>query len=117
MTVGYFITKAHLNTYADDRQLYYSGNNHSTLRTQLNNELYIAVDWFKHNGLMASPNKFQLMVLGDRDGIEITRCDDIDLLGVNLYSKFNFDKQVTILCGRVNVQLKVLKRSRTLTIN
>ena len=48
------------------------------LRTQLNNELSIAVDWFKHNGLIANRNKFQLMVLGDDhefslavDGIEI----------------------------------------------
>ena len=52
------------------------------------------MDWFKHNGLIANRNKFQLMVLGDDhefslavDGIEITRWDDIDLLGVN-NSKF-----------------------------
>ena len=64
------------------------------LRTQLNNELSIAVDWFKHNGLIANRSKFQLMVLEDDhefslvvDGIEITRWDDIDLLGVN-NSKF-----------------------------
>jgi len=74
----------------------------------------LEVDWFKHNGLMASPNKFQLMVLGDRDGIEITRCDDIDLPGVNIDPKFNFDKHVTNLCSRVNMQLKVIKRSRKL---
>ena len=64
------------------------------LRTQLNNKLSIAVDWFKHNGLIVNRNKFQLMVLGDDqefslavDRIEITRWDDIDLLGVN-NSKF-----------------------------
>ena len=58
------------------------------------------------------------MVLGDRDRIEITRCDDIDLPGVNIDSKFNFDKYVTNLCSRVNMQLKVvdkvIKRSRKL---
>ena len=48
------------------------------------------------------------MVLGDRDRIEITRCDDIDLPGVNIDSKFNFDKYVTNLCSRVNMQLKVV---------
>ena len=70
---------------------------------------------------MASPNKFQLMVLGDDhefslvvDGIENTRCDDIDLLDVNIDSKFNFDKHVTNWCSRVNKQLQVIKRFRKL---
>ena len=78
------------------------------------------MDWFKHNGLIANRNKFQLMVLGDDhefslavDGIEITRWDDIDLLGVN-NSKFTFDKHVTNLCSKVNLQLQVLKRFRKL---
>ena len=60
------------------------------------------------------------MVLGDDhefslavDGIEITRWDDIDLLGVN-NSKFTFDKDVTNLCSKVNLQLQVLKTFRKL---
>ena len=64
---------------------------------------------------MANPNKLQLMVLGDDhefslavDGIEITRCDDIDLLGVNIDSKFNFDKHVTNLCSRVTSSYKTI---------
>ena len=44
-----FITGAYPNAYPDDQQLYYSDTNHLALRTQLNNELSIAVDWFKHN--------------------------------------------------------------------
>ena len=115
-----FITGAHPNAYPDDQQRHYSDTNHLALRTQLNNELSIAVDWFKHNGLIANPNKFQLMVLGDDhevsfavDGIEITRWDDIDLLGVN-NSKFTFDKHVTNLCSKVNLQLQVVKRFRKL---
>ena len=91
------------------------------LHTQLNNELSIAVGWFKNNGLIANPNKFQLMVLGDDhefplavDGIEITHWDDIDLLGVN-NSKFNFDNHVTNSSSIVNLQLQVIKRFRKLT--
>ena len=64
---------------------------------------------------MAKPNKFQLMLLGDDqefsvavDGIEITRCHNIDLLGVNIDSnKFNFDRRVTNLHSRVNNLLQV----------
>ena len=78
------------------------------------------MDWFKHNGLIANPTKFQLMVLGDDHdfslavhGIEITRWDDINLLGVN-NSKFTFDKHVANLCSKVNLQLQFIKRFRKL---
>ena len=61
------------------------------------------------------------MVLGDGhefsvavDGIEISRCDDIDLLGVNIESKFNFDKNLTNFCSRISKQLQVTKRFRKL---
>ena len=63
--LAHFVIGAHLNAYADDQKLYYSDTDHLALLTQLNNELSIAVDWFKNNGLMAKPNKFQLMLLGD----------------------------------------------------
>ena len=53
--------------------------------------------------------EFSLVV----DGIEITRWDDIDLLGV-IKSKFTFDKHVKNLCSIVNLQLQVVKRLRKL---
>ena len=53
--------------------------------------------------------EFSLVV----DGIEITRWDDIDLLGV-INSKFTFDKHVKNLCSIVNLQLQVVKRFRKL---
>lgn len=70
-------------------------------------DISIAVDRFKHNSFMANPNKFQFVVLGDGnefsvavDGIEITRCDDTVLLGVNIDCKFKFDKHVRYKFGQ-----------------
>ena len=63
--LSYFITRVKFN--ADDQQLYSSGNDHEALYNKLNDELCIAVDWFKHNGLMANPEKFQSMTLGSTD--------------------------------------------------
>ena len=37
------------------------------LYNKLNDELCIAVDWVKHNGLMANPENFQSMTLGSTD--------------------------------------------------
>ncbi len=51
--LSYFITRVKLNAYADDQQLYSSDSDHVALYNKLIDELCIAVDWFKHNGLMA----------------------------------------------------------------
>ena len=53
--LSYFITKVKLNAYADDQQLYSSDSDQVALYNKLNDELCIAVDWFKLNGLMANP--------------------------------------------------------------
>ena len=61
--------------------------------------------------LLGDDHEFSLAV----DGIEITRCHNIDLLGVNIGSnKFNFDRRVTNLHCRVNKQLQVIKKFRKL---
>ena len=59
--LSYFIARVKLNAYADDQQLYSSNSDHN----KLNDELCIAVDWFKHNGLKANPEKFQSMIIGN----------------------------------------------------
>ena len=55
--LSYFITRVKLNAYADDQQVYSSDSDHVALYNKLNDELCIAVDWFKHSGLMANPEK------------------------------------------------------------
>ena len=32
--------------------------------SRMNGELAVAVDWFRQNGLMANPDKFQALILG-----------------------------------------------------
>ena len=132
--LAHFIIGAHRNAYADDQQLYYSDTDHMALLTQLNNELSIAVDWFKHNGLMAKPNKFQLMLLGDDhefsvvvDGIEITRCHNIDFLGVNIdfigfiirhekFLQFYWLRTVVFQLTALFINMRILKFKSQLTI-
>lgn len=52
------ITGVKINAYGDDQQLYSSDSDHVALYNKLNDELYIAVYWFKHNGLMAILKNF-----------------------------------------------------------
>ena len=106
--LSYFITRVKLNAYADYQQLYSSDSDHVALYNKLNNEIRITVDWFKHNGLIAIPEKFQSMTFGNTDqdfsfvvnGTCIKKGDDIDLLGVNTDSELMFHKHVSAVQGR-----------------
>ena len=60
----YFISRVNLNAYADDQQLYDTGNDHPALYASLDQELREAIQWFRKNGLMANLSKYQLLVLG-----------------------------------------------------
>ena len=51
------------------------------------------------------------MVLNE---LQIQRCDDVDLLGVNIDSKLSFDKHISSICRKVNKQLSVVKRFKHL---
>ena len=77
------------------------------------------------NCLMANPSKFQALVLGSTeqdfslylfyiDGQQTQRCDDVDLLGVNIDSKLSFDKHISSICSKVDKQLSVVKRFKHL---
>ena len=48
-----------LNAYAGEPQLYSSDTDQVALNRRLDSELTVAVNWFRENGLMANPKKFQ----------------------------------------------------------
>ena len=58
-------------------------SNHAALYASLDHHLREAIQWFRKNGLMTNPRKFQLLVLGSTeqdfsfniDGQQIKKCD------------------------------------------
>ena len=44
---------------ADDQQLYSADSDHATLHASLDHKSRETSQWFKRNGLMANPSKFQ----------------------------------------------------------
>ena len=99
-----------LNAYADDQQLYGADSDYAVLYASLDHELREAIVWFRKNGFMANPGKFQLLVLGSTeqdfsfniDGQQIKKSDDVDVLGFNKDSKLSFDKHISSICSKVN---------------
>ena len=62
------ITTAKLSMYVDDHQLYtFSGTNFTAVREALEEEGQLAASWYRDNFLLANPDKFQAMILYNRN--------------------------------------------------
>ena len=54
--------------YVDDHQLYtFSGTNFTVVREALEQEGQLAAYWYRDNFLLANPDKFQAMILYNRN--------------------------------------------------
>ncbi|XP_053407930.1 uncharacterized protein LOC123547654 [Mercenaria mercenaria] len=63
--IFYFIKNATVYNYADDNTLSHCDSNVSTLKTVLENESVILINWFKNNLMQAYPDKFQAICVAD----------------------------------------------------
>ena len=62
-----FIREAKLANFADDNTIYAGSNDLSSLSELLENESNSAVKWFKNNNMIVNPEKFQAMILWERN--------------------------------------------------
>ena len=56
--------KCTLNNYADDNSLAYCDPSHEIVRTALQQESEVAINWFTKKDMLANPDKFQAILLG-----------------------------------------------------
>ena len=105
--------------FADDNTLYSCGHDLQEIVTDLENDLSKLLDWFKSNGMVANPKKFQLMFLGlhgkkrIRLNIEenkVPAAGHVKLLGVEIDSKLTFNKHIETLCSKVNKKVSAFAR-------
>ena len=61
------ITTAKLSIYVDENQLYTSRTNFTAEREALEQEDQLAASWYRDNFLLTNPDKFQAMILYNRD--------------------------------------------------
>ena len=97
--------------YDDDNTIYARSETLEEVINSLENDLSSVLQWFTENGMVANPEKFQLMFLGVKsdqqmclriDDQIINQCEQVKLLGVTIDFKLNFDKHILELCGKVN---------------
>ena len=100
--------------------------------TDLENDLSKLLEWFKSNGMVANPKKFQLMFLGlhrkkrlqlNIEENKVPKAGQVKLLGVEIDSKLTFNKYIETLCSKINKKVSAfawlnnhISREQALTV-
>ena len=118
--IFYFVSKGDLYNYADDNCISVSHQNISVLSKQLENETRVMVEWFAENSMKANAEKFQgLIPTGSRNDtdvqvslgdVDIAFVQKIDVLGVCIDGKLNFNEHVRRICSKASAQISALQR-------
>ena len=116
-----FINDCELCNFADDQTLYTYHKVIDVVVNKLEKDLTNAINWFDTNGLVANPNKFQVMFLGTRsksklclniNGMQTAAMHSVKLLGLNIDWKLTFTNHVMSLSNKANGKARALSRLR-----
>ena len=117
----FFIEKASMHNFADDNTLSAWGEKVSKLIDTLESESNIAIDWFTKNEMIIDPDKFQAIILDKKksnltnipltvDNQTIKSVPSVELLGIHLDDKLNFNLHISNICRSAANQLNALIR-------
>ena len=114
--IFYFIIDVSIANYADDNTLYATDKNVTSLLETLEIETNILLKWFRVNEMKPNEDKCHLLVINQENvsvniGNEnITCSSSVDLLGIKIDDKLNFNEHVSKLCKKGNQKLHALAR-------
>ena len=105
--------------YADDNTISRHGANIDIVKSLLEDATRTALRWFDVNETQANPDKFQALVLGlpsttdisfNVNGCDIFAQDSVELLGIEVDNRLNFDNHIAKLSSNAALQLNALRR-------
>ena len=112
------IRDCRLISYADDTKLNLSHEDPLAVEDAINLDLTNTILWFQQNGMIANPDKYQALVLGNTAHDFDIKCEEkpipvsseIQLLGVTLDNMLKFDSHIASICRKVGGQVNALNR-------
>jgi len=78
-------------------------------------EVETANQWYNENGMIVSKSKHQALILGDTEyTFSFPVKESIDIFGMNIDNKLQFDSHMSLVCKKVNNHLNAMRRFRKL---
>ena len=116
--LAFAIRDCRLISYADDTKLHLSRQDPQAVEDGLNLDLTNTIQWFQQSGMIANPDKYQALVLGNAaydfdikyEEKPIPVSSEIQLPGVTLDNKLKFDSDIASICRKVGGQVNALNR-------
>ena len=114
--IFYFISDISIANYADDNTPYTTEKSITSLLETLEVETNVLLDWFRTNEMGPNEDKCHLLVINQENvsvtlGNEDISCSStVDLLGIKIDDKLNFNEYVSKLCKKGNQKLHALVR-------
>ena len=114
--IFYFISDISIANYADDNTPYTTEKSITSLIEILEVETNVLLEWFKTNEMRPNEDKCHLLVINQENvsvtlGNEKISCSStVDLLGIKIDDKLNFNEHVSKLCKKGNQKLHALAR-------
>ena len=114
--IFYFINETRIANYADDNTVHAISDNIQNLLTILETETNVILKWFKVNEMKPNGDKSHLIVANDDKSLVKLDKDviigekSVELLGVTIDNKLNFNEHVTKLIKKGNQKLYALAR-------
>ena len=107
---------ASVHNFVDDNSLSKISKTVDSLKQTLESEYTLAIKWFHENKIIVNPDKFRVIVLDKRkpSNTEVTfiigseqiqAVPSVDILGITIDDKLNFNLQIDKMCLKSVTQL------------
>ena len=115
------IEKSDICNFTDDNTIYACDKSFEDILFRLNFDLEIVIDWFRFNSMIANPDKFQMIFLGNKNNESfilninnsvVENSKSVKLLGVHIDDKLSFLPHINNMCNKANQAIKGLLRIR-----
>ena len=111
-----FAVQENICNFADDNTLYACGSDITDITRKINNDLEIVIHWFSNNGMVANPDKFQAIFLGNANNnislnlgsTKIAGSNEVKLLGVTIDRQLTFYPHITNICMKASANILML---------
>ena len=112
--------KEDICNFADDNTSFVSSSNLPEVLFRIENEMENALTWYRNNGMVANPHKFQTIFLGVRKlnisikigSFTIESSEQVKLLGITIDNQLTFYPHIVNICGKAVSKIKALVRIR-----